>query len=135
MPFTFRSMNQSNISLVAMTVRISFLFYLFNLLLHSFIALNVYASAIGGALASCAHDAVMTPLDVVKQRVQLGMYAKPRVALRSIISTEGIHALYTSYFTTLLMNVPNATILVVVNDWLKSILNPTGKQVTIYNHY
>ena len=77
----------------------------------------------------------MTPLDVVKQRVQLGMYAKPRVALRSIISTEGIHALYTSYFTTLLMNVPNATILVVVNDWLKSILNPTGKQVTIYNHY
>ena len=90
----------------------------------------MYASGIGGALASCAHDAIMTPLDVVKQRVQLGMYPKPMVAMKSIIRTEGIRALYTSYFTTLLMNVPNATILVVVNDWLKSILNPTGKQVT-----
>lgn len=71
----------------------------------------------------------MTPLDVVKQRVQLGMYPKPMIALKTIVRSEGIHALYTSYFTTLLMNVPNATILVVINDWLKSVLNPTGRQV------
>lgn len=94
-----------------------------------FILLNVYASGIGGALASCAHDAIMTPLDVVKQRVQLGIYPKPLIALKSIIRSEGVRALYSSYFTTILMNVPNATVLVVANDWLKSILNPTGKQV------
>lgn len=72
----------------------------------------------------------MTPLDVVKQRVQLGVYPKPMIAFKSIISTEGVRALYSSYFTTILMNVPNAAVLVMTNDWLKSILNPTGKQVT-----
>ena len=71
----------------------------------------------------------MTPLDVVKQRVQLGIYQKPMQALKAIIKNEGFHALYTSYFTTILMNVPNAAVLVMTNDWLKSILNPTGEQV------
>ena len=91
--------------------------------------MNIYASGIGGSVASCAHDAIMTPLDVVKQRVQLGLYQKPMQALKAIIKNEGFHALYTSYFTTILMNVPNAAVLVMTNDWLKSILNPTGEQV------
>lgn len=76
-----------------------------------------------------SHDAVMTPLDVVKQRMQLGLYSSPVTALRSIIRYEGFRALYASYFTTILMNVPNAAVLVVTNDWMKSILNPSGKQV------
>ena len=46
----------------------------------------------------------MTPLDVVKQRVQLGLYQKPMQALKAIIKNEGFHALYTSYFTTILTN-------------------------------
>ena len=29
------------------------------------------------------------------------------------------------------MNVPNAAVLVMTNDWLKSILNPTGEQVRL----
>ncbi|CBK22262.2 Mitoferrin (Mrs3/Mrs4) [Blastocystis hominis] len=94
----------------------------------SFTSLHANASAIGGALASVAHDAVMTPLDVVKQRMQLGLYSSPMTALRSIIRYEGFRALYSSYFTTILMNVPNAAVLVVTNDWMKSILNPSGKQ-------
>lgn len=73
----------------------------------------------------------MTPLDVVKQRVQLGLYQKPMQAFKAIIKNEGFHALYTSYFTTILMNVPNAAVLVMTNDWLKSILNPTGEQVRL----
>ena len=92
--------------------------------------LHADVSAIGGAFASMAHDAVMTPLDVVKQRMQLGLYRRPIDAIRSILHFEGFRALYTSYFTTILMNVPNAAVLVVTNDWMKSILNPSGKQVT-----
>lgn len=94
----------------------------------SFIPLHANASAIGGALASIAHDAVMTPLDVLKQRMQLGLYTSPVQALRAVIRTEGFGALYSSYFTTILMNVPNAAVLVVTNDWMKSILNPSGNQ-------
>ena len=92
-------------------------------------ALHANASAIAGALASVAHDAVMTPLDVLKQRMQLGLYPRPYVAFRSILKNEGFGALYASYFTTILMNIPNAAVLVVTNDWMKSILNPSGKQV------
>ncbi|KAK8795215.1 hypothetical protein WA588_004064 [Blastocystis sp. NMH] len=90
--------------------------------------LHANASAVGGALASMAHDAVMTPLDVLKQRMQLGLYTSPVQALRAVIRTEGFGALYSSYFTTILMNVPNAAVLVVTNDWMKSILNPSGNQ-------
>ena len=90
--------------------------------------LHANASAIAGALASVAHDAVMTPLDVLKQRMQLGLYPRPYVAFRSILKNEGFGALYASYFTTILMNIPNAAVLVVTNDWMKSILNPSGKQ-------
>ena len=75
-----------------------------------------------------AHDAVMTPLDVLKQRMQLGLYARPIDALRAVVRIEGVGALYSSYFTTILMNVPNAAVLVVTNDWMKSILNPSGNQ-------
>lgn len=89
------------------------------------------ASAVAGALASLAHDAVMTPLDVVKQRMQLGLYPRPFVALCSIVKKEGVRALYSSYFTTILMNMPNAAVLVVTNDWMKSILNPSGNQVRL----
>ena len=53
------------------------------------------------------------------------------MALRSILRTEGVCALYSSYFTTILMNMPNAAVLVVTNDWMKSVLNPSGKQVRL----
>ena len=96
--------------------------------MHFLIVLHANASAVGGALASMAHDAVMTPLDVLKQRMQLGLYARPIDALRAVVRTEGVKALYSSYFTTILMNVPNAAVLVVTNDWMKSILNPSGNQ-------
>ena len=58
----------------------------------------------------------MTPLDVVKQRVQLGLYQKPMQALKAIIKNEGFHALYTSYLTTILMNDTNAAVLVMTNE-------------------
>ena len=97
--------------------------------LEFFTTVHANASAIAGALASIAHDAVMTPLDVLKQRMQLGLYSRPYVAFRSILKNEGFGALYASYFTTILMNIPNAAVLVVTNDWMKSILNPSGNQV------
>lgn len=87
-----------------------------------------YASALAGSAASLVHDAVMTPLDVLKQRIQLGIYPNTRTALTSVIRNEGVRALYSSYGTTLLMNLPSATILVAINDALKNWLNPDGRQ-------
>ncbi len=47
------------------------------------------AAAGTGALATLLHDAVLTPLDVVKQRLQLGFYAGASHALRDILCREG----------------------------------------------
>lgn len=66
------------------------------------------ATALASASATVINDAVMTPADVVKQRmqVQASPYRSSLKCLLSITSREGVGALYRSYGTTLLMNVP-----------------------------
>ena len=69
---------------------------------------HVLANAMAGSLATMAHDAVITPLDVVKQRLQVvdSRYSGVLQCVRSIIRDEGMGAFYASYPTTVLMNVP-----------------------------
>ena len=69
---------------------------------------HVLANAMAGSLATMAHDAVITPLDVVKQRLQVvdSRYTGVLQCVRSIIREEGMAAFYASYPTTVLMNVP-----------------------------
>lgn len=62
-------------------------------------------SAVGATLL---HDAIMTPADAVKQRVQ--MFRSPYTGcldcLASVLRTEGWRALYRAYGTQLSMNIP-----------------------------
>jgi len=53
-------------------------------------------------------DAILTPMDAVKQRLQLRArhYTGITDCIRTIIRNEGALSLYASYTTTLLMNVP-----------------------------
>ena len=69
---------------------------------------HVLANAVAGSLATCAHDAVITPLDVVKQRLQVvnSRYSGVLHCVKAILREEGIGAFYASYPTTVLMNVP-----------------------------
>jgi solute carrier family 25 iron transporter 28/37 len=55
-----------------------------------------------------AHDAIVTPLDVVKQRLQVynSSYAGVFQCIRSVFAQEGLRAFYASYPTTVAMNVP-----------------------------
>ena len=64
------------------------------------------AFALAGSLSATAHDAVITPLDVCKQRLQLGMYRGFGDCVRSIAKNEGLAAFYVSFPTTLMMNIP-----------------------------
>ena len=77
------------------------------------------AAAACGAMATTLHDAVLTPLDVVKQRLQLGFYDGVTDCVRTIIKQEGVGALFRSYPTTLLMNWPYASVLVATNETIK----------------
>lgn len=85
------------------------------------------AAAATGALATVAHDAVMSPMDVVKQRLQLGFHANVLDAFKSILKTEGPIALFRSFPTTLAMNMPFAACSIATNESLRKVMNPSGE--------
>jgi len=80
-----------------------------------------HVHAIGGAVATAAHDAVVTPVDVIKQRLQLhgSRFQNPRQVVSHILKNEGIGAFYASYPTTLVMNVPFVSAHFVAYEFLK----------------
>lgn len=79
-------------------------------------------AALCGAGATLCHDAILTPMDVVKQRMQLGCYGTVGDCLRSVVRHEGLVGLYRSMPTTLAMNVPFGSILVASNESMKTLL-------------
>lgn len=88
---------------------------------------NPGGAAATGALATIAHDAVMTPMDVVKQRMQLGLHSSVREGFSTIIRIEGWSALFRSFPTTLAMNIPFAAVSVASNESLRRVINPSGE--------
>lgn len=64
--------------------------------------------AMAGACATVAMDAVLTPMDAVKQRMQLsvGSYSSLFDCLRKVRQRDGLRSLYAGYGTTLVMNLP-----------------------------
>lgn len=66
------------------------------------------AHGAAGVFATIASDAVFTPMDVVKQRLQLpgNAYRGVSDCIQSIMREEGFKAFYASYRTTVLMNAP-----------------------------
>lgn len=65
-------------------------------------------NGLAGGVATMCHDAIVTPLDVVKQRLQVYNSAYQGVfqCIRSVWAHEGIRAFYASYPTTVALNVP-----------------------------
>lgn len=69
---------------------------------------NSVAHAAAGVCATVASDAVLTPMDMVKQRLQLGNSGYKGVldCVKRVMAEEGFGAFYASYRTTVLMNAP-----------------------------
>ena len=84
------------------------------------------AAAAVGAFATLLHDAVMTPMDLVKQRLQLGYYSGAVDCIRSVVRNEGVRGLYHAYPTTVLMNIPYAAVVVAANESIKKLLTADG---------
>jgi solute carrier family 25 iron transporter 28/37 len=76
-------------------------------------------AALCGAVSTLAHDMILTPMDVVKQRLQLGCYAGASDCVRSLIRSEGFIGLYRSLPTTLFINAPYGAVFVALNEKLK----------------
>jgi len=79
-------------------------------------------AALCGALGTLTHDLVLTPADVVKQRMQLRVQPSVRTTIRALFEQEGGQAFYRSLPVTLMMNLPYGSIMVAGNEWGKSML-------------
>ncbi|GAB4860251.1 hypothetical protein Ancab_011731 [Ancistrocladus abbreviatus] len=73
---------------------------------------NHLAHAVSGVCATVTSDAVFTPMDMVKQRLQLsggsggGAYRGVWDCVKRVLKEEGFGAFYASYRTTVIMNAP-----------------------------
>lgn len=82
--------------------------------------LYFFSTFFTGGVATLAHDAIITPMDVIKQRIQLNGKVGPLIMCRKLVREEGVISLYRSLPVTLLMNIPFSGLLVTINENLKS---------------
>eukprot|EP00803_Ostreobium_quekettii_P000592 evm.model.scf_649.1 EVM.evm.TU.scf_649.1 scf_649:5955-12306(+) len=85
---------------------------------------QVFATGLAGATATIVQDAVMTPADVVKQRLQLvnTPYRSVYDCTTRTFREEGVWAFYRSYRTTLFMNVPYMAVQVSTYESCKKLM-------------
>jgi len=76
--------------------------------------------------ATLCHDAVMTPAEVIKQRMQMccSPYDSTLKCAKTIYTNEGIRAFYRSYTTALSMNIPYQMAMFVTYKKIQEKLNP-----------
>ena len=102
---------------------------------HSLLRENGELSAKGGmaagAAAAVSHDVIMSPLDTVKQRLQLGHYRGMMDAFASITKYEGYSGLFRSFPITLLTNIPYGMVMVSTNELMKQQLVEHGEPLTV----
>eukprot|EP00802_Teleaulax_amphioxeia_P019911 Tamp_20164.p1 GENE.Tamp_20164~~Tamp_20164.p1 ORF type:complete len:398 (+),score=41.57 Tamp_20164:84-1196(+) len=89
----------------------------------------VAADMASGSLATLAHDGISTPVDVVKQRMQLlgskKVYGQGIVSCaRTILNEGGIRAFFVSYPTTVVMNIPVFAVYFATYENVKKAVSP-----------
>ncbi|KAF0853104.1 mitochondrial solute carrier family 25 (mitochondrial iron transporter) member 28/37 [Andalucia godoyi] len=91
------------------------------------------AAGSSGAIAVLFHDAVSTPLDVIKQRMQLANsnYRNAWHCFRTVLLKEGVRAFFLSYPTTVAMGIPHTAVQFATYESLRTLLgrNPSAEIV------
>lgn len=82
--------------------------------------LSALGSSLAGAAATFGHDCIMTPLDTIKQRMQLGHYNGVVQAFQAITANESHMALYRSFPVTLATNIPYGMLMVTTHETCKT---------------
>ncbi|XP_043696454.1 mitoferrin-like [Telopea speciosissima] len=86
--------------------------------------------AASGVVATTASDAVLTPMDVVKQRLQLrsSPYSGVKDCVVRMLREEGLRAFYASYRTTIVMNAPFTAVHFATYEAVKKVLNEVSPE-------
>ncbi|CAM0140560.1 Fe(2+) transporter [Umbelopsis sp. WA50703] len=89
---------------------------------------HLLASGAAGACATLAHDSLLNPFDVIKQRLQLRdtKYKNVRDCARKVFAQEGLHAFYISLPTTLSISIPFQSIQFATYEYFRKKINGNG---------
>ncbi|KAH8306068.1 hypothetical protein KR018_000125 [Drosophila ironensis] len=84
-----------------------------------------FCTVISGATATLIHDAISSPTDVIKQRMQMynSPYTSVVACIRDVYTKEGFRAFYRAYGTQLIMNLPYQTIHFTTYEFFQNKLN------------
>ncbi|OII72488.1 mitochondrial carrier protein [Cryptosporidium ubiquitum] len=96
---------------------------------------SVVSPAVCGGLSTISHDVIATPLDVIKQRLQVGSYKGMSDCILTILKKEGIRSFYRSLPITLFMNIPQTGLFVLLNENLKVLIGRVKKNSLKQNTY
>lgn len=96
---------------------------------------SVVSPAVCGGISTISHDLIATPLDVIKQRLQVGSYKGMSDCIITIFKKEGIRAFYRSLPITLFMNIPQTGLFVLLNENLKFLIGRAKKDSLQQNTY
>ncbi|KAK6588603.1 mitochondrial carrier [Cryptosporidium xiaoi] len=88
-----------------------------------------------GSMSTIFHDIISTPIDVVKQRLQLGSYNGISSCVFTMLKEEGVKSFFRSLPITLFMNVPQTGLFVLINENLKTLLRDVKKYSFKGNSY
>lgn len=88
-----------------------------------------FVHGISGVVATLLHDGFMTPVEVIKQRLQVygSPYKNAFHCALTVFRKEGIFAFYRSYTTQLTMNIPSQCTNFIVYEAFRKNLNPGGQ--------
>lgn len=83
------------------------------------------AHAVAGCFATLLHDAVMNPIEVIKQRMQVynSPYRTCTECLLKVWRKEGARAFYRSYTTQLTMNIPYQSLHFIMYEYMQDLTN------------
>lgn len=86
---------------------------------------NSQAIFFSGAAATVAHDLVVTPVDVIKQRMQMknSQFRSVVECARHVYRTEGASVFLRSYPTTVIMNIPFQGTYFLTYETVKSLMS------------
>ena len=79
-------------------------------------------AAVCGSTAQFVHDVILTPIDLIKQRLQLGCYKGFSDCFLTTYRQEGFLAFYRSLPVSLMMTIPSGGVFVSANETLKTLL-------------
>ena len=87
-------------------------------------------------VATMCHDAIVTPIDVVKQRLQMyrSHYKGITHCFKKTFAKEGLKAFYASYPTTVAMNVPFQAVHFAAYESFKILITAEGQRTRLLRY-